>query len=54
MKRTLPLYKKVQKDLVDTLTLSSVTANDTWQKKVDYLCSNVQSTVYDYMQCNSC
>ena len=37
MKRTLHLYKKLKKYFVDTLTLSSVTANDTWQKKVEYL-----------------
>ena len=38
IKRTLHLYKKLQKYLVDTLTLSSVTENDTWQQKVEYLC----------------
>ena len=43
MKRTLYLYNKLQKYLVDTLTLSSVTANDTWQKKIEYLCSTVYS-----------
>ena len=36
----LHLYKKLQKYLVDTLTLSSVTENDTWQKMVEYLCRN--------------
>ena len=34
MKRTLHLYKKLQKYLVDTSTLSSVTANDTWHKRL--------------------
>ena len=34
IKRTLHLYKKLQKYLVDTLTLSSVTENDTWQKRL--------------------
>ena len=38
MKQTLHLYKNFKKYLVDTLTLSSVTAIDTWQKTVVYLC----------------
>ena len=34
IKPALHLYKKLQKYLVDTLTLSSVTENDTWQKRL--------------------
>ena len=50
MKRTLNLYKTLQKYLVDPLTLSSVTANDTWHKTVEYLCVTAQYYCTAYQQ----
>ena len=52
IKQTLHLYKKVQKYLVDTLTLSSVTENDTWQKRLST--SALQSTYFVHGVMQNC